>query len=171
MSLLNHRRLNHGDAKQFFGQHCVYKTAKKDHLKQHVRSQHEKVMEICAVCGKGFSEKSYLNKHVRTFHTEIEQNDKKSEVTENENKRKSTDTLENEPKKSNGCLRCSTCTAEFKELKNLNKLIKNMHGVKNIKCDNCAYTTNDSYNFQRHKEGCKKRKKRGRSARTSSKKG
>ena len=160
-SLINHKRLKHGEAKQFACQYCVYATTKKDHLEKHVRSQHEKVKEICEVCGKGFSEKSYLNKHIRIFHSEIEKNDKESVGTENVNKRKATDTLENKPKKSKGVssLRCSTCTAEFKELKNLNKHIKNLHSTKSIKCDNCSYTTNDSYNFQRHKEGCKKRRR------------
>ena len=42
MSLSNHKRLKHGDAKQFNCEHCVYTTTKKDHLQQHVRSQHEK---------------------------------------------------------------------------------------------------------------------------------
>ena len=145
----------------FACQYCVYAATKRGNYEQHVRSQHEKVKEICEVCGKGFSEKSNINKHVRKFHPEIEQKDEESGVTPNVNKRKANDTLENEPKKSKGIsrMRCSTCTAEVKELKNLNKHIKNIHSNKSIKCNDCSYTTNDSYNFQRHKEGCNKRKR------------
>ena len=85
MSLSNHKRLKHGDAKQFNCEHCVYTTTKKENLQQHVRSQHEKVKEICETCGKSFSDKSNLNKHVKKFH---------SENKEEETKRKASDTLE-----------------------------------------------------------------------------
>ena len=68
MSLSNHKRLKHGDAKQFNCEYCVYTTTKKDHLQQHVRSQHEKVKEICETCGKNFTDKPTLNRHVRQFH-------------------------------------------------------------------------------------------------------
>jgi KRAB domain-containing zinc finger protein len=160
-SLINHKRLKHGDAKQFACHHCVYATTNRSHLEMHVRSQHEKIKEICEVCGRGFSDRSKLNKHLSKFHPVIVEEEKESVGTENLNKRKATETLENKSKKSKGVssLRCSTCTAEFKELKNLNKHIKNLHSTKNIKCDNCSYTTNDLYNFQRHKEGCKRRKR------------
>ena len=158
-SLINHIRLKHGDAKQFACQHCVYQTTKKDHLEKHIRSQHEKVKEICEVCGKGFSDRSNLIKHIRTFHPAIKTNDEESVGVAIETKRKATDTLENQPKKSKGSLKCNTCSAEFKELKNLNKHVKNIHSDKNIKCDACSYTTNYSYNFKKHKEGCAKRKR------------
>ena len=82
-SMLNHKRLKHGDTKQFNCKLCVYATTKKDHLEQHVRSVHKKVKETCETCGKEFSDKSNLNKHVRQLHT-------KTQVT----KRKASDTLE-----------------------------------------------------------------------------
>ena len=82
-SMLNHKRLKHGDVKQFNCEKCVYTTSKKENLKQHVQSVHEKVKEICETCGKEFSKKSNLNKHVRQLHT-------KTQVT----KRKASDTLE-----------------------------------------------------------------------------
>ena len=46
MPLLNHIRFKHGDPEQFTCQHCVYATTKRENLKQHVRSQHEKIKEI-----------------------------------------------------------------------------------------------------------------------------
>ena len=55
-SMLNHKRLKHGDVKQFNCKLCVYATTKKDHLEQHVRSQYEKVKEIFKTCGKNFSD-------------------------------------------------------------------------------------------------------------------
>ena len=158
-SLVNHKRLKHGDAKQFSCQQCVYETKNRSHLEQHIRSQHEKVKEICEVCGNGFSDRSKLNRHVKKFHHADLQEKKESQGVENLNKRKATDILENDAKRNKGSLRCSICTAEFKELKNLNKHVKNIHRDKNIKCDNCSYTTNDSYNFKKHKEGCDKRKR------------
>ena len=100
MSLLNHIRLKHGNAKQFACQHCVYSTTKRGNYEQHVRSQHEKVKEICGVCGKGFSDISNLNKHVRQFHSVLEKKDKESVARENVNKRKATDILENQPKRA-----------------------------------------------------------------------
>ena len=89
-SLLNHKRLKHGDAKLFACQHCIYATTNKVHLEQHVRSQHDKVKEICEICDKEFSDKSNLNKHVRKFHPE--------DVKTDTNKRKATEPLENETK-------------------------------------------------------------------------
>ena len=71
MSLLNHIKIKHGNAKQFACQHCVYSTSKKDHLEQHVRSLHQGIKEICDICGRNFSDKSNLNKHVRQFHSEL----------------------------------------------------------------------------------------------------
>ena len=141
-SLINHIRHKHGDAKQFACQKCVYTTTNRSHYARHVRAQHEQVKE-----------------NVRASHPATVQVEKQTVSTENVNKRKASNTLENEAEKSKGSLRCSTCHAEFKELKNLNKHIKNVHNNKNIRCENCSYTTNDSYNFQRHKEGCNKRKR------------
>ena len=76
-SLLNHKRLKHGTAKQFACQHCIYVTTNKVHLEQHVRSQHDKIKKICEACGKNFSDKSHLNRHVRQFHPELVQDKKK----------------------------------------------------------------------------------------------
>ena len=42
MSLSNHKRLKHGDAKQFYCEHCVYTTSNKTHLQQHIQSVHDK---------------------------------------------------------------------------------------------------------------------------------
>ena len=83
MSMLNHKRIKHGDAKQFNCKLCVYTTINKTHLTQHVRSVHKKIKETCETCGKNFSDKPTLNKHVRRLHT-------KTQVT----KRKASDTLE-----------------------------------------------------------------------------
>ena len=82
-SMLNHKRLKHGDVKQFNCEKCVYTTSKKENLKQHVQSVHKKVKETCETCGKEFSKKSHLIRHVRQLHT-------KTQVT----KRKASDTLE-----------------------------------------------------------------------------
>ena len=60
-SLSSHKRLKHGDLKQFNCKHCVYATTKKENLEQHVKSVHEKVKEICETCG----DKSNLNKHIK----------------------------------------------------------------------------------------------------------
>ena len=69
MSLSNHKRLKHGDAKQFNCEKCVYTSNKKENLQQHVRSVHEKVKETCETCGKNFSDKPNLNKHIKNKHS------------------------------------------------------------------------------------------------------
>ena len=73
MSLSNHKRLTHENAKQFNCQKCVYTSTKKENLQQHVHSQHVKVKEICEICGKNFSDKSHLNRHKKKFHSETVQ--------------------------------------------------------------------------------------------------
>ena len=83
MSMLNHKRIKHGDTKQFNCEKCVYTSDKKGNLEQHVRSVHKKVKETCETCGKDLSDKPNLNKHVKRLHT-------KTQVT----KRKASDTLE-----------------------------------------------------------------------------
>ena len=55
-SLLSHRRLKHGNPQEFNCLHCVYTTSKKENLEQHVRSQHEKIKEICETCDISFSD-------------------------------------------------------------------------------------------------------------------
>ena len=70
-SLVNHKRLKHGDAKLFACNQCSYATTKKGNLELHVRSLHEKVKEVCGVCEKVLSNKSHINTHVRQFHSEI----------------------------------------------------------------------------------------------------
>ena len=88
-SMLNHKRLKHGDVKQFNCEKCVYTTSKKENLKQHVQSVHKKVKETCETCGKEFSKKSHLIRHVRQLHT-------KTQVT----KRKATNSVSNEKKRT-----------------------------------------------------------------------
>ena len=83
MSLSNHKRIKHGHAKQFNCKLCVYTTINKTHLTQHVHSVHKKIKEKCETCGKNFSDKPTLNRHVKRLHT-------KTQVT----KRKASDTLE-----------------------------------------------------------------------------
>ena len=45
---------------------------------------------------------------------------------------------------------CTQCDKQFKEIKNLNKHIKNVHQEKKLKCEKCNYTTNDAPNMNRH---------------------
>ena len=152
-SLLNHKRLKHGDAKQFACQHCVYSTSKKDHLEQHVRSLHQGIREICETCGRNFSAKSKLNRHVRQFHPELVQGIKwkAADPLPQPAKRLGNDA----PKE----LTCGVCHAKFKELKNLNKHLKMQHAEKGLKCNICNHTSNNQFNMQRHIESCSKRKR------------
>ena len=85
MSLSNHKRLKHGDTKQFNCEKCVYTTSKKENLKQHVQSVHKKVKETCETCGKEFSKKSHLIRHVRRFHTKTQVTKRKASDTKNLN--------------------------------------------------------------------------------------
>merc|ERR1712030_275265 len=55
-------------------------------------------------------------------------------------------------------IKCELCNTQFKELKNLNKHMKNVHEEKELKCNNCSYTTNDVPSMERHTESCNKRK-------------
>ena len=111
-NLLSHKRLKHGNPLEFACQHCVYKTTKKENLKQHVRSQHEKVKEICETCGKSFSDKPTLNRHLRMFHGEAVQG----------TKRKASEPLVNPSKKISAevakDLKCGAGLKDFEEVKN-----------------------------------------------------
>ena len=152
-SLLSHRRLKHGNPQKFACQQCVYTTSKKENLEQHIRSQHEKIKKICETCGNSFSDKPTLNRHVKKFHGELAQG----------TKRKATEPLLIPSKKicvqGSKEMKCGLCMKEFKEAKNLNKHIRNVHGEKTLKCENCSYTTNDAPNLQRHLDSCNKKKK------------
>ena len=145
---MSHKRLKHGNPQEFACQHCVYTTSKKENLEKHVRSQHEKIKEICETCGNSFSDKSNLNRHVKMFHGEALQG----------TKRKATEPLLIPSKKlgveGTNEMKCGVCLKEFKEVKNLNKHIRNVHGEKTLNCNNCSYTTNDAPSLQRHIESC-----------------
>ena len=80
MSLSSHKRLKHGNLTPYTCQHCKYETTKKENFVKHIKSQHDKIKEICIYCEKSFSEKSNLNKHVRKFHSEVVQNNKKGNI-------------------------------------------------------------------------------------------
>ena len=152
-NLLRHKRHKHGNPQVFTCKHCVYTTFKKENLEQHVRSQHEKIREICETCGNSFSDKPTLNRHVKMFHGEAVQG----------TKRKATEPLLIPSKKISAEvakeMKCGVCLKEFNEVKNLNKHVRNVHGEKTLKCNNCSYTTNDASHLQRHSEGCNKKKK------------
>ena len=67
-SLTNHIRLYHGGRQFFQCIKCDYSTKKKDHLKAHVKSKHDKIKEHCIYCSKQFYDKSTLQKHIKQFH-------------------------------------------------------------------------------------------------------
>ena len=46
-----------------------------------MKSQHEKVKEICETCGKSFSKQYHLNRHVIQFHPETVQEKRKPTET------------------------------------------------------------------------------------------
>jgi len=154
MSLSNHKRLKHGDVKQFNCEKCVYATSKKENLQQHVRSVHEKVKVICETCGKNFSDKPTLNRHKKNKHSETLQKE--------ETKRKATETLETQPKRikitqpeSNDDdikkfkeFKCNICNTTYKELYNLNKHIRNVHEEKSLKCNICSKWRNISLPYE-----------------------
>ena len=137
-SLSNHKRLKHGNTKQFNCEYFVYTTWKKDHLEQHVCSQHEKVKDIYVSCGKNFSDKSHLNRHVRQFHPENKEERKRkvTEIIEIPTKRIKIAQPENnddgdgderdndEGNEKTNDFKCNICNINYKELYNLNKHIK-----------------------------------------------
>ena len=55
---------------------------------------------------------------------------------------------------------CTQCDKQFKELKNLNKHIKNVHQEKKLKCKNCNYATNDAPSMRNHVISCDARSKK-----------
>merc|ERR1712055_226148 len=55
---------------------------------------------------------------------------------------------------------CTQCNGKFKELKNLNKHIKNVHQEKKLKCQNCNYATNDTPSMRNHVKRCDVRTKK-----------
>ena len=153
-SLLRHIRLKHGDAKQFSCKQCAYSTTMKHHLEEHVRSIHQGIKEICDTCGRNFSDKSNLNKHLREFHPELVWDRKEA-------KRKASNPLPQPAKRIRNDapkdLTCGVCHAKFNEVKNLNKHMKMVHEEQGLKCTNCNYTSNNEFNMQRHVESCSKR--------------
>ena len=98
--------------------------------------------EICETCGRNFSDKSNLKKHVRKFHPELVQG-----IT-----RKAADSLsqleKNVVKDAPKELTCVVCHAKFNELKNLNKHVKMVHAEKGLKCNNCNHNSNNQFNMQ-----------------------
>ena len=140
-NLLRHKRHKHGNPQVFTCKHCVYTTFKKENLEQHVRSQHEKIREICETCGNSFSDKSHLNRHVKMIHGEAVQGTKRkaTEALVKPSKKISTEAVKE--------LKCGICLKEFNEVKNLNKHLRNVHGEKTLKCENCSYTTNNASNL------------------------
>ena len=103
---------------------------------------------------------------MRKFHPEtVKEKRKATESLETPSKRiKTNDEGENvngedEENMESDEFKCAICDNQFKELKNLNKHIKNVHQEKNLKCKDCSYATNDAPSMQRHSESCKKRKR------------
>ena len=133
-SLSNHKRLKHGDVKQFNCEKCVYATTKKENLQQHIQSVHEQIKETCGTCGKNFSKKSNLNKHMKKKHSEQIKR-KGRESLEKPSKRIKMDADGDERDDGEGNekineFKCSICDKQFKEVTNLNKHIKNVHEEK-----------------------------------------
>ena len=62
--------------------------------------------------------------------------------------------------KINNEFKCSICDKQFKELKNLNKHIKNVHQEKKLKCEKCNYATNDAPSMRNHVISCDARSKK-----------
>ena len=74
MTLSNHKRLVHGNARVYLCTKCEYTTKIKRDQDMHIRSVHEKIQEECMECGKKYSNIYNLKRHKRKHHMNIQQN-------------------------------------------------------------------------------------------------
>ena len=68
MSLSNHKRLMHGNPKLYPCTQCEYISKCKQNCKMHIRAIHDKIKELCKVCGKQYSSKNNLHRHKKNIH-------------------------------------------------------------------------------------------------------
>lgn len=101
---------------------CNFFATRKDALKSHILTMHQKVREkvcLCIECGKNFYNKSQLNIHVKAVHDKIKNH------------------------------LCNLCGKSFFNVKDMEMHVKR-HGVKNTACEICGNLFYCSLDLRRH---------------------
>ena len=160
-----HEKTAHGN-ELFKCEQCEYITNRKDVLSKHFKRKHESNKR------KPETQIGLDNKKIKlrdnnddfedfqnwlnTNHTPIEQEVDMEDVEKfvNNMHGKGTEIYQHEG------FTCTQCNSKFKELKNLNKHIKNVHQEKKLKCQNCNYATNDAPSMRNHVKQCDVRTKK-----------
>ena len=69
--LRNHIIAQHSAGDIYPCNQCDYLATKREHLKQHMESVHEKIRNTCKFCHIEFYDKSVLNRHIKSVHIGI----------------------------------------------------------------------------------------------------
>ena len=158
---------------------CTHMATEKGNLKQHIRSKHERIKEMCSICDKHFSSPQILRRHKQAVHEGICFNcdvldcdyvssDKatirKHKETKHEGKvykcsqcdhiLNSENSLKLHQKSKHEGVRypCDQCDYKAANKSCLTRHVANIHERKRWSCDSCDYQSGDSRHLRIHRE-------------------
>ena len=143
--------MNLNDNKMFACNQCESKFTTKGHLKQHIKSIHDKINDFeCDQCESKFSTNGHLNRHTKTIHNKIKdckcnQCDFKCSI--NDNLIKHVNMVHLEIKN----ISCNQCDIKFYTTNHLTRHKKAIHlKIKDIICNQCKYTCSTNEQLKTH---------------------
>ena len=149
--LINHNKKKRKD-KKFKCEQCPYAAAFSSHIKQHIKTVHEKIRNyVCGECDYIASKKSGLKEHIEGVH-ENKRNHICGECGYAASLKSTLKThIEGVHKKirNHVCEDCGYAALRNATLKMHQETVHNI-GDKKLKCDLCTYETHALKNFRRH---------------------
>merc|ERR1712179_336880 len=117
---------------------CTHMATEKGNLKQHIRSKHDRIKEMCSVCDKHFSSPQILRRHKQVVHDGICFN---CDVPECDyvSSDKATIRKHKESKHEGKVYKCSQCHHILNSENSLKLHQKSKHEGVRYPCDQCDY--------------------------------
>jgi KRAB domain-containing zinc finger protein len=117
---------------------CKYVTNHKAHFTRHLNSHDRLKPFSCNICGRAFTAKGTLMRHMKQVHLKIKGSKYKCSECDYATDEKTKYTNHHRTHTKEKPFKCEKCDSDFSQKTNLNRHVKSVHQkIKKFRCDQC----------------------------------